>query len=399
MHKYINDNINDINKLLFGLVKAFTFLSIIYLFRNYDILNKILRTKAFYEMIKVEYYFKICNERNLKNKKIFKKRNKPKISLITPVYNKETTILRYLRSVQNQLFHDIEIIIVDDKSSDNSLTIVEKAQKEDDRIILIKNAERKGTLISKNIGVCKSIGEYLLFVDPDDILSRDILNYLYKLIIKNEYDLIRFNIYTGEGGLNLPEISYHLKRNIIKKPNIFYYLFYGFGKLYQLDFYLTNKLIKRNLFINALNSINKYYLRQFMIDCEDGLVNFMLYKLSQTLLFTKKIGYYYILTNKSITHNSTDFKQRLRSNFLYLKYLIEYTKNNNIEKKMAVFVFSDIFSHHLDTIVNLFEKLRYDYRFYLNVINKYAICKFIPLNIRKTMTKLKKIIKKNKQTI
>ena len=74
MHEYVNDNINDINRLLFGLIKAFTFLSIIYLFRNYDIFNKILRTKAFYEMITVEDYFKICNEENLKNQKLFKKK-------------------------------------------------------------------------------------------------------------------------------------------------------------------------------------------------------------------------------------------------------------------------------------------------------------------------------------
>ena len=58
-----------------------------------------------------------------------------------------------------------------------------------------------------------------------------------------------------------------------------------------------------------------------MIDCEDGLINFMLYKLSESFSFTKKIGYYYIVTKQSITHESTDFKIRLRSNFLYFKYL------------------------------------------------------------------------------
>ena len=80
-------------------------------------------------------------------------------------------------------------------------------------------------------------------------------------------------------------------------------------------------LIKRKLFVSALNNINKYYLKQFMIDCEDGLVNFMLYKLSESFFFIKKLGYYYIVTNKSITYNKGNFDKRLRSNFLYLKYL------------------------------------------------------------------------------
>ena len=194
---------------------------------------------------------------------------------------------------------------------------------------MIKNEKRKGTLISKNIGVGKSIGEYLLFVDPDDILSENILNHIYTLAKENNFDLIRFNIYTGKGGLNIPEISYYLKSKTIFKSDIYFYLFYGFGKLFQLDFYITNKLIKRNLFIIALNSINKYYLNQFMIDCEDGLISFMLHKVSKSFFFINKIGYYYILSNQSITNNCSNFRKRLKSNFLYLKYLFENTKNNN----------------------------------------------------------------------
>ena len=103
-----------------------------------------------------------------------------------------------------------------------------------------------------------------------------------------------------------------------------------------------------------------------MIDCEDGLINFMLYKLSQSLSFTKKIGYYYIVTNESITNDSKNFKIRLRSNFLYFKYLLENTKNNNIEKKMADFVLIDVFNRYSDVIINLFKQLPEDHNFYLN---------------------------------
>ena len=344
-------------------------------------------------MNKVENYFKFCNEKDLINIKSFENKNTPKISIITPVYNKETTIIRYLKSIQNQTFEDIEILLIDDKSNDNSKKIIEEIKKIDKRIILIKNNERRGTLVSKNIGVFKSLGEYLLFVDPDDLLTENILIHLYNLAKKNNFDLIRFYTYTGNAGLNLPGISYYLKNKRIRKPFLYFYLFYGFGKLFQLDFYITNKLIKRNLFISALNSINKYYLKQFMIDCEDGLVNFMLYKLSESFFFYKKLGYYYIVTNKSITYNMENFGKRLRSNFLYLKYLFENTKNNNIEKKMVFFVISDIFSNHPD-IFNIFNKLTHDSNFYLNVINKYLKSEFISLKTKQTLQKIVNSIKR-----
>ena len=337
-------------------------------------------------MNKAEKYLKLSNEKNLINIKEFENINSPNISIITPVYNKESTIIRYLNSIQKQSFEDLEIILIDDKSSDNSLNIIEEIKKIDKRIILIKNKERKGTLISKNLGVFKSKGEYLLFVDPDDLLTENLIH-IYTIAKNNNFDLIRFNIYTGKKSLNMPGISYYLESKKIQKPYLYFYLFYGFGKLLQLDFYLTNKLIKRNLFINALNNINEYYLKQFMIDCEDGLVNFMLYKLSESLFFIKNIGYYYIVTNESITFNKENFQKRLRSNFLYLKYLYENTKNNNIEKKMAVFVFSDIFRNHPD-MINIFSKLPHGYKFYLNTINKYLKNEFIPLKTKKVLKKM-----------
>ena len=127
-------------------------------------------------MIKLEEYFRICNSTSLliKNSS-FKKKKNPKFSIITPILNKCLTLQRYIRSIQYQTFKNIEIIFIDDHSTDNTITIIEKLQKKDKRIILLKNKKRKGTLITKNIGVYKSKGEYLLFVDPDDIISENIL--------------------------------------------------------------------------------------------------------------------------------------------------------------------------------------------------------------------------------
>ena len=345
-------------------------------------------------MIKIEEYLKICNQKTLKENRAFKKTKKSKFSIITPIFNKYETIPRYMRSIQMQQFKDIEIILIDDHSSDDTINVIKEFQDKDERIILIKNIQRKGTLISRNIGVCKSKGEFLLFVDPDDLLTNNILNYYTSLIKKYDYDLIRFNLYMGNYDLTLPKIVYYLKNIPIFETNILYNLFFGFGKLLQLDFYITNKLIKRQLFIRVLNSVNKYFLKQFMIDCEDGLINFMLYKLSKSYYFTRKIGYYYIVTKTSITHESADFKKRLKSNFLYFKFIIQNTKNNIIEKTIANLIFSHIFSDQHDAIINSLKDLKNDFQFYIKTINLYIHNEFIPLKTKFILKYLRNIIKR-----
>ena len=129
----------------------------------------------------INKYYNINNKGLLINKKHFQRIENPKISLISAVYNNEKFILRFLRSIQNQLFVDIEIIFIDDYSDDNSTLIIEKYMKDDERITLIKNKKNKGTLVSRNIGALKAKGEFLMFPDPDDMLSADILNKCYKI--------------------------------------------------------------------------------------------------------------------------------------------------------------------------------------------------------------------------
>ena len=159
------------------------------------VINQIKNCKN--EIIQIEKYKEINNKGILLNKKKFQKVQKPKISIISAVYNRGPYILRFIRSIQNQFFNDLEIIFVDDFSNDNSSNIIKKCQKEDERIILIKHKKNKGTLISRNNGAFKSTGEYLLFPDPDDLLASDILNYSYTQAKNNNYDMIKFNLYSG----------------------------------------------------------------------------------------------------------------------------------------------------------------------------------------------------------
>ena len=361
------------------------------------LLNIIVFSIIFFIKIKIytpEQYFQLCNNNILLKKEKFKKNVNPKISVISPVYNKEKTISRFLRSIQNQNFENLEIILVDDCSKDNSKIIIEKYQREDERIILLKNKKNKGTFVSRKEGALVSKGEYLIFVDPDDILINNILKFSYQTSKKNSYDIIRYNLYMGNGNIDMIKILNKIKKNPVYQPELSLYLYYGLNGINnfkQLDYYVCNKLIKRQIFITSLNSIDKYYYNKYMIDCEDGLINFFLHRNANSLYYTKNLGYYYIKSKTSITRSSNkNLQKRLSSNFLYFKFIFQYTKNNYIEKKIADCIFQRIYFIIYQKRMGYFLKLaNKNDKLYEEVINMYINSKFISLKTKHIMQILK----------
>ena len=362
--------------------------------KNYNsniLLKQIIKKKEFQ---RINSFFELCKFGILLNKMKFKISFHPKISIIIPIYNKEKYILRFLRSIQNQFFDDIEIILIDDHSIDSTLEIIEKLRKKDERIKLIKNKKNYGTLKSRNEGAFKANGKYLIFLDPDDLLSYNILILCYNLAEKYNYDIIRFNIYEGNEKINLDSLVNKIINKTVFKPEISLYLFYGLGKLEELDYYITNKLIKKELFIKSLNLINEYYLNNFMIDCEDGLINFILYRLANSYYFIIKIGYIYAINEESIT--IANFMKWLKSNFLYLKFIFQNTKNNIVEKNIANYIFLGIYSRHRDDIIQFFKSIN-DIGFYKEIIDLYINCKYISPKTKEILSHLNFLINQNKK--
>jgi glycosyltransferase involved in cell wall biosynthesis len=294
-------------------------------------------------------------------------------------------LLRLLRSIQNQFFDDIEIIIVDDFSMDNSIKLIERYQKEDERIILIKNNKNKGTLISRNIGIINSSGKYIIMPDADDILSENILKTCYETATKNNIEMIRFNIYIGNESIFFDYYVNKLKVKPIFQPELKTYLFYGLNTLEQIDFNLSNKFIKREIFISALNSMNKFYLNQYMINYEDGLMNYMLYRTAKSFVFIKRIGYYYLLNNQSISLKpKKNYEDNFKFIFLQLKFVIENTKNTQYEKDIANSIFSKLSTLFKDNFI-----ITKNFEFYKEVIDLYLNCKFINEENKSILTKIK----------
>ena len=347
------------------------------------------------EILNAEKYYKICQNGILLNEiQTYKKNDNPTISIISTIYNKEKYILRFLRSLQNQNYDNIEIILVDDFSEDNSIKRIESYKKEDERIILLKNKKNKGTLVSRNLGIFLSKGKYVIIPDIDDILLKDLFIQCLNFAKEKDFDMIRYQ--TLENGRKIfkkKSINQFLNKTVFQ-PELSLFMFYGSNILEIIDPMITNKFIKRNIFITSLNSINHYYLSKNMIFYEDTLMNFILCKKSKSLYFIKKIGYFYISTPNSSTriHSKSDIyiNKTLKSFFLFLKFILENTKNTKYEKNIA----NNVLKKERNSILslNLLKKLNIDLIFFIKILDLFIQNKFVSILLKRKLIFFKDLI-------
>lgn len=107
------------------------------------------------------------------------------ISIIVPVYNVEIYLTECVRSILNQTYKNIEILLIDDGSSDNSGVLCENLAKQDDRIKVF-HKENGGLSDARNYGIEKAVGEFIMFVDSDDLVSESIVDNLYNMIVSDK---------------------------------------------------------------------------------------------------------------------------------------------------------------------------------------------------------------------
>src|SRR5690625_956735 len=108
------------------------------------------------------------------------------VSIIIPVYNTSEYIEHCIKSALNQTYKEIEFIIINDGSTDNSQKILEKIVKVDARVKLYKFAERRGVGSARNFGIEKATGTFIYFLDSDDYLEENSISYLVKYIGENK---------------------------------------------------------------------------------------------------------------------------------------------------------------------------------------------------------------------
>ena len=170
-----------------------------------------------------------------------------KVSVIIPVYNTEKYLKSCLDSVINQTLSDIEIICINDGSTDNSLDILEEYANKDDRIKII-NQKNQGVSEARNNGIKLAKSDYFILLDSDDSIENTICEKSYNAIVKNNADIniIGFNIYNNNNLVHTDRELLQNYRNNLKLESVLLFLMpCAGGKMYKKSF-LENNDIKFN---------------------------------------------------------------------------------------------------------------------------------------------------------
>lgn len=146
-----------------------------------------------------------------------KRKSRPQISVITPIYNREKEIINCIKSVKDQTFKNFEHIIIDDGSTDNSLKVIIKLSKKYKKIRILKNSKNEGISFCRNLGIKKASGKYIVWQDSDDIASENRLEELFNFMEKNK-NIAICGSFIEYFGFNKGIRKYPLSNNeIIKK--------------------------------------------------------------------------------------------------------------------------------------------------------------------------------------
>ena len=238
----------------------------------------------------------------------------PKISIIIPTYNVESYIGRCLNSCINQTLGDIEIIVVDDCGSDDSISIAKTYAKKDSRIHIVHNKRNLGTFHARANGIIHAIGKYCMFADPDDYFELNTCEIAYTAIISQQVDMVHFGIkYEPKTWRRIAPIVH-----------------YGILTDYKMRFFLNatnntqslcDKIYKRHILLKALKQCAFFESPLNML--EDGLLVLVASLESKSYFGIPQRLYIYYHNPHSITKDKS--LQRFHTKQAYFDKLLHIT--------------------------------------------------------------------------
>ncbi|WP_179187390.1 MULTISPECIES: glycosyltransferase family 2 protein [Campylobacter] len=251
-----------------------------------------------------------------------------KVSIIIPVYNVEKYISQCLDSAINQSLKDIEIIIVDDCGSDNSMDIAKEYAKNDNRIKIIKNSYNQGPFTSRNNAVLAANGEYLVFLDSDDFLDLRACEIAYNATKNGYYDVVTFGSYYWNN--NSASVFSEFERSSFDSGDEFASWLFGSK---NISWNIWGRLIKRDIYqanLDFLISINSR-----LIMAEDVLAMFVIYHNCQRLNFISDMLYYYRYNPRSSTNDKSieNLKNCIDSFEMVIGKMREFAGKNPCDKR------------------------------------------------------------------
>ena len=251
------------------------------------------------------------------------------ISVIIPVYNVEKYLNQCLDSIVNQTLKEIEIIVINDASTDNSLQIIHEYSKKYKNIKVIDNKQNEGLYNARNIGLKNAIGKYIGFVDSDDYIEYDMYESLYFKAQETNADIVscNYNIFYENTKktkkINFSKSIYLLEKsnnNLIGAEEILFYTSVPWNKIFKKDF-----LTKNNIMFDS--KIKFFY---------DACFNRICYLNADKIIYIPQFLYTYRKFRKDSIRNKKETKN-VYDIFMVSQSLINYVKTNNMERFLPYF--------------------------------------------------------------
>lgn len=286
-------------------------------FENVDI-DKIKEFINFIKSIDYDFYIELkdylLNARKI-NIEEYEEENTqlPLISIIIPFYNCENYLVRCLDSVASQTYNNLEIILVNDGSTDNSLEICERYLENDSRIKII-NKEHGGVASARNAGLDAVTGEYIGFVDSDDYINENMYMELYNALIHNNCDVATCNFYRVYGEDYFVDYTFPYKNIILNREEAIKSILLD----KELRVYLWTKLFSKKAFENVRFPEGREY--------EDIDVSIKTLENVDSIIFLNKFFYNYVNRVDSIDNNYDEKNVKDSIEMAYFRY--KYVKDN-----------------------------------------------------------------------
>lgn len=257
----------------------------------------------------------------------------PKVSVVIPIYNVAEYLREALDSVVNQTLKDIEIICINDGSTDNSLSILKEYAENDGRIKII-DKQNTGYGHSMNVGLDSAGGEYIGIVEPDDYIDLNMYEELYNTAVENDADLVKADFYKFTGSGNSLKLHYikpcpliHCYNRVINPKE----------NLLVIDTYKSNwsGIYKREF-------IEKYHIRHNETpgaSYQDTGFHFQVFTRASRVYFLDKPFYFYRVDNANASRSRGDKVFYINKEY---EYIMNYLDKNSELKK----VFASVYWHN-----------------------------------------------------
>ncbi len=291
--------------------------------------------------------------------------NKTVLSVIIPVYNSEKWLPDCIRSLMNQTMEDIEYIFVDDKSTDNSVSILQQSyEQHKDKIKIILHEKNKRQGGARNTGIKAAKGEYICFCDSDDFVSPTMYERLYKRILETDSDIV----FAHKANFD-PSVSYEEACENIKNIDLFPYVNWD-PNLYRWN----NKPLTTeghcDVIVYGKGPVMTAIVRkEFIVKnelwfpeslrYEDNFWGSLLMGYVNKISFVPTIEYCYRLHSSSTVHErgGNQYYERLK---IEKDLLTEVKKRNLFEKYYPAWVYIFLLRYGVNTIrllINKFDKI------------------------------------------